>query len=83
MKKYLVDIYLPAAGRHMDVFLPAEKQIGEIIQLLASLAKSLYEECYTCTPDTMLFNADTGEAFDLFRTVEEAGIHNASQLILI
>jgi len=83
MKKYLVDIHLPAAGKHLDVFLPAEKYIGEAIPLLVSAAESLSGGSYKGTPDAMLLNAVTGEPYPLNLTVEDAGIRNASHLILI
>ena len=83
MKKYLVDIYLPTIGKHLNVFLPSSKEIGEIIGLLARAAENLSGGSYRGTPNTMLLNALDGVPYDLFITVEEAGIRNASQLILI
>lgn len=83
MKKYLVDVFLPASGRHCDVYLPAEKRIYEVIILLERLAESLSGGSYKGTRDAMLLNADNGMPFDLNSTVYDAGIRNASQLILI
>lgn len=82
MKKYLVNIYLPAVGKHMDVFLPAGKRIGEVIRLLVTVAESLTGG-YKGTMDAMLLNAENGIPYSLSDTVEEAGIRNASRLILI
>jgi hypothetical protein len=82
MKKYLVDVYLPASGKHYDVCLPAGKQIGEATQLLAKIAESLSGD-YMGTADAMLLDADSGEPFDRAETVYDAGIRNASRLILI
>lgn len=83
MKKYLVDVYLPAAGKHLDVFLPANKQIGEVIHLLVSAADSLVGGNYKGTADSMLLNADTGIPYEMTSTVEDALIRNATRLILI
>lgn len=83
MNKYLVDLYLPAAGIHLDVFLPGEKYIGEAIPLLVSAAESLSGGSYKGTADAMLLNAATGEPYDVNLTVEDAGIRNAAHLILI
>ena len=83
MKKYLVDVYLPTAGTHLNVFIPNTKQIGEVIGLLARAAEALPGIGYKATPDAMLFHAYSGMPYDLFLTVEEAGIRNASKLILI
>ena len=83
MKKYLVDVYLPAANRHLNVFLPSTKEIGEVTRLLVSAAESLADGSYRGTADAMLLDAKTGQPFVLTATVEEAGIRSASHLILI
>lgn len=83
MKKYLVDLYLPAAGKHLDVFLPAEKYIGEAIPLLVSAAEALTGGSYKGTADAMLLNAVSGMPYEKDQTVEDAFIRNASRLILI
>lgn len=83
MKKYLVDVYLPAASMHVDVFVPSNKQIGEIIRLLVTAVQPLSCSSYLGTADAMLLNATTGLPYEFTTTVEEAGIRNASHLILI
>ena len=83
MTKYLVDIYIPAADRHLDAFIPSNKQIGEIILLLVSASETLVGGSFKGGPDTMLLNAESGMPYDHTLTVEETGIRNASRLILI
>ena len=83
MKKYLVEVYLPTIGKRYDVFLPAGKQIGEATQLLAGIVESLSAGSYKGTMDTILLNADSGEPLTPSDTVYDAGIRNASSLILI
>ena len=83
MKKYLVDVYLPASGKHYDVYLPTGKQIGEATQLLVSIAGSLSGGSYKGTAGALLLDADSGEPFDRSETVYDAGIRNSSKLILI
>ena len=82
MKKYLVDLYLPSAGKHFDVYLPTGKQIGEVIQLLVSIAESLYGGSYKGTNDALLLNAYNGEPYNQNDSVYDAGIRNSSKLIL-
>lgn len=83
MKKYLVDVYLPAVGKHYDVYLPCGKRIGEITPLLVSLAESLSDGGYQGTTDAVLLSAADGEPYDCNITVFDAGIRNSSRLILI
>ena len=83
MKKYLVDVYLPAVGKHYDVYLPCGKRIGEVTLLLVGLAESLSGGSYKGTADAVLLSAADGEPYDHNVTVFDAGIRNSSRLILI
>lgn len=83
MRKYLVDIYLPAVGQHYDVYLPTGKRIGEATQLISGIAASLSGGSYKGGSDSVLLDADTGEPFERGMTVYDAGIRNSSRLILI
>lgn len=83
MKKYLVDVYLPASGEHYDAYLPAGKLIGEATALLISIVESLTNGDYKGTADTVLLNAVNGKIYNPNATVFDAGIRNSSKLILI
>ncbi len=81
MKKYLVDVYLPAAGRHYDAFLPAGKPVDEVIRLLVRILEA--QPGGSGTPGSMLLDAESGKPFPMEKTVYDAGIRSASRLILI
>ena len=83
MKKYLVDVYLPAIGKHYDVYLSAGKKVGEATQLLVQIVESLTRGAFKGTEHTILINADSGEPVGRHLTVYDAGIRNASRLILV
>lgn len=83
MKKYLVDVYLPALGAHYDVYLPAGKQIGEAVSLLSGIMESLSGGGFKSREDSVLLDADDGKPVDYDISVYEAGIRNSSRLILI
>ena len=83
MKKYLVDVYLPASGEHFDAFLPANKLIGEVISLLADIVVSLSGSSFEKTTNTVLINAANGGIYNPNTTVSDSGIRNSTKLILI
>ncbi|MCL2082881.1 MAG: EsaB/YukD family protein [Oscillospiraceae bacterium] len=83
MKKYLVDVYLPADGRHYDVYLPTGKQIGEATQLLVKIVESQPGSGYKGGANSVLLYANNGEPLDRNLTVYDAGIRNSTKLILI
>lgn len=83
MKKYLVDVYLPAINKHYDVYLPANKPIGEATTLLVKLAESLSDGKFKGTSDAVLLNSNDGKIINRDLNVFDAGIRNASMLILV
>ncbi len=83
MTKYLVDVYLPAIGKHYDAYLPGCKYIGEVILLLVNIMESLSNGSFKGSAESVLINADNGQLLDCNATVFDAGIRNSSKLILI
>ena len=83
MKKYLVDVYIPAIERHFDVYLPETKLVSEAAVLIAGLAESIAGEYYRKSPNPLLLDAKTGESLYPDFTVRNAGVQNASRLILL
>ena len=83
MKKYLVDVYLPAAGEHFDVRLPTGKRVREAVELLGLLAEPLTNGNYQPGSSSMLLDAQTGQQLPMDVTVHDAGVRNASRLILV
>lgn len=83
MKKYLVDVFCPSVGCHYDAYLPSNKRIREVTQLLVKLAGSLSDGAYQSTENAMLLLAENGRRLDPELTVKDSGIRNASHLILV
>lgn len=83
MKKYLVDVYVPAIGIHYDVYLPTRKQVGEAMQLLIKMVESLSSGSYKGTANSTLIKAHNGIPLNLNDTVYDAGIRNSTKLILV
>ncbi len=81
--KYMVEVYLPAAQKSFDMRIPASSQMGEISNLVASLASDLSDGSYKATKQTILINAINGEMYDVNMTASEQGIRNGTRLILI
>lgn len=79
----MVEVYLPAAQKSFDMRIPASSQMGEISNLVASLASDLSDGSYKATTQTILINANNGEMYDVNMTASEQGIRNGTRLILI
>lgn len=79
----MVEVYLPAAQKTFDMRIPALGFMGEINNLVASLASDLSDGSYKATKQTILINAENGEMYDVNMTASEQGIRNGTRLILI
>ena len=83
MKKYLVDVFVPAIGVHYDVYLPTRKQVAEAMRLLINIVESLSGGSYKGTPNSTLLREHDGVALNLNETIHDAGVRNSSKLILV
>ncbi len=83
MNKYLVDIYLPSISHHYNVYLPCNKNLGEVIGLLIKILESLSGNSFKGTLHSVLIDAESGHIYNTDLTVSDAGIRNASKLIFI
>ena len=50
--KYMVEVYLPAAQKTFDMRIPASSYMGEVNNLVASLASDLSDGSYKATKQT-------------------------------
>jgi hypothetical protein len=83
MDKYLVEVFVPAANKTYDVFIPKNVQLFEIINLIAFQAELLSEGQFKKTLDTILCYRDNGIVLDINLLVSEANIANGTRLLLI
>lgn len=83
MEKVLVEVFLPAAGRSYDVYIPLASPMSEVLQLISALLSDLSEGSFQACEDTILCDAESGTIFNINIPVAELGIKNGSKLILI
>lgn len=83
MNKVLVKLYIPTIERQYDVWLPINKKVYKVINLLI---KAIYEFSggyYKPSKFPMLYDRATAKMYDINLNVKENGIKNGSELILI
>ena len=83
MNKILVEVYIPAANKSYDVFLPTKYRIYEVLQLLLVNMKDLVGGYFEPSEDTVICNGETGKVLDINKSVEEHSLTNGSKLIII
>ena len=80
--KILIQLYVPLIEREYDIFIPINKKVGTIKQLLE---KSISEESigYVVTEDTNLYSKETGAVYNVELLVKDTDLKNGSRVALL
>ena len=81
--KVLVNMYVPILERKYEIFLPANKTIGEIIILVSKVLTELSNNHYSYQNIERIYNKYTGVEYELDKTLKDTDIRNGSELIFI
>ncbi len=80
--KVLLYILLPAAGVTLEMRVPRQMQMAEMISLLTEWLKN-EELDYLADEDALVMEAEGGRIYDRNAFVGEAGLSDGSRIILI
>ena len=81
--KVLVNLTIPEIDKNIDVYLPVNKKIGNIIILLNKAINELSEGTYPITNMCGLINLDTKELYNPDTLLVKTTIRNGSKLMII
>ena len=81
--KVLVEVYVPELDVKYNIFIPANKKIGNIILNLIKAANSLSQGAYPISENHALMNSDTCMIYNMDLNLKEAEILNGTKLILL
>lgn len=83
MNKVLVRLYVPTIDKKYDIWLPVNKKIYKIINLLVKAIKENTIGYYTPKTLPMLYDKVTGKVYNINLKIIETNIRNGTELILI
>lgn len=83
MNYALIEVFLSAAEKSYDIKVPRCSQMWEVTKLVAQALEELSDGLYKASEDAVLCDRATGAIFNINYSIEELGIVNGSQLILI
>lgn len=81
--KVLVEVYVPELDIKYNLFIPANKKIGNVILNLVKAIHELSQGAYPIGVNHALMNSDTCLIYDMNMNLKEAVILNGTKLILI
>jgi len=81
--KILIELEIPLLEKHFDLFIPINRKIGTIKKLIEESLKEFTGNEYEVKEDTNLYSKDTGDIYDVNKTVRDTDLKNGSRIILI
>ena len=81
--KILVELIVPDLDEKYDLYIPVNKKVGNIINLLNKALKELSRGVYLSSKDICIYNRNTGEKYPIDILVRETDIRNGASLVII
>ncbi len=81
--KILIELEIPLIEKKYDLFIPINKKIGTVKEIIEKSLIELTENEYEIKEDTNLFSKDTGLIYDVNQTVRDTDLKNGSRIILL
>lgn len=81
--KVLIELYLPIFEKKYDIFIPINKRVGTIKQLIEKALSENSDIDYKIVEGTNLYSKDTGIVYDVQFLVKDTDIRNGSKLVLV
>lgn len=81
--KILIQIEIPSIEKKYDLFIPINKKVGTIKKLLEDALKEITDNDYVIREDVNLYSKDTGEIYDVNKTIRDTDLQNGSRIILL
>ena len=81
--KVLVNLKVPELDESYNVYLPANRKIGNIIKLLVKAIIEMTEISLQDDGNIYLYDGYTGTKFDINKILKDTSIRNGSILILL
>ena len=79
--KILIELEIPLIEKRYDLFIPINKKVGTVKNLNALV--ELTDSAYVPKDDSNFYSKETGEIFDVNKTVRDTNLRNGSRIILI
>lgn len=81
--KILIELEIPLIEKRYDLFIPINKKIGTVKNLIENALVELTDSAYVTKDDSNFYSKETGEIFDVNKTVRDTNLRNGSRIILI
>ena len=81
--KVLVKVFFPKIDKQYDVYIPSNKRIYDVINLLLKGVNDMNNDIYKVKNFPILYNRASGKHYDLDLLIYDTDIKNGSELIIM
>ena len=81
--KILVELSVPYIEKSYDIFIPINKKIGTMKNLIEEALVDLTGGAYVIKKDTNVYSQETGEIYNVNTSIKDTDLKNGSRIILI
>ncbi len=81
--KVLVRVNVPSLEEKYDVYIPVNRKISNVIKMLKASLFELSQGVFNSNDDYLIYNASSGDMYDLNVLVRDTDIRNGTQVILL
>ncbi len=81
--KILIELEIPLIEKSYDLFIPINKKVGTVKSLIEEALVEITEHSYIIKPESNFYSKDTGEIYDVNKTIRDTNLQNGSRIILL
>ena len=81
--KILIELYIPLIEKNYDLYIPINKKVGTVKKLIEEGLLELTDNANIIKEDSNFYSKETGEIYDVNKTIRETDLKNGSRIILI
>lgn len=83
MDKILIEVFLPAANKSFEIYIPLELKLHEVTFLVAKSVSELSNGLFSGSDDSVLCERITGNILNVNMSAKELKLKNGSKLMLL
>lgn len=83
MSKILVEVYLPAMNRMLELRIPLSLKVDDVINMICSYLQKMDISEYVPSEDTVLCDSSTGKILDRNKFINDVELTNGSRIFMV
>lgn len=82
-EQLLIEVYVPAIQKNLDLIISKDLKVFEMIQLLAKVMNNSEDTLFRVNEQTVICMRDTGDVLDINLSARKLKLKNSERLMLI